>query len=157
MPVAHTSRIRIEKHEGPHRTAHIENFQVPINFGMHGGIKHFYQEKYGKEIPGPEYPATLDHIIAGVAGWLTGTLGTALDARGIKSAENLVAEVEGDIEDVDGVLKISKIRLKYKFKIPSGEREKAERALAVYSDKCPAYQSVKGCIDCSWDAELAEV
>ena len=26
MSVAHTSRIRIEKHEGPHRTAHIENF-----------------------------------------------------------------------------------------------------------------------------------
>jgi uncharacterized OsmC-like protein len=84
-------------------------------------------------------------------------LGTALDARGIKSAGNLVAEVEGDIEDIDGVLKISKIRLKYKFKIPSGKREEAERALAVYSDTCPAYQSVKGCIDCSWDAELAEV
>jgi hypothetical protein len=68
MTVAHTSRIRIEKHEGPHRTAHIENFPVAINFGIHGGIKHFYQEKYGREIPGPEYSATLDHIIAGVAG-----------------------------------------------------------------------------------------
>jgi hypothetical protein len=68
MSVAHTSRIRIEKHEGPHRTAHIEDFPVPIDFGIHGGIKHFYQDKYGREIPGPEYPATLDHIIAGVAG-----------------------------------------------------------------------------------------
>ncbi len=74
----------------------------------------------------------------------------------MKSAENLISEVEGDIEDVDGVLKISKIRLKYKFKIPSGMREKAERALAVYSDNCPAYQSVRGCIDCSWDAEIEE-
>ena len=157
MSVAHTSRIRIEKHEGPHRTAHIEDFPVPINFGIHGGIKHFYQEKYGREIAGPEYPATLDHIIAGVAGWLTGTLGTALDVRGIKSAENIIAEVEGDIEDVDGVLKISKIRLKYHFKIPSGTREKAERALAVYSDACPAYQTVKYCIECSWTAEMDEV
>jgi hypothetical protein len=68
MPVAHTSRIRIEKHEGAHRTAHIENFPEPLNFGMHSGIKHFYQQKYGREISGPEYPATLDHIIAGVAG-----------------------------------------------------------------------------------------
>lgn len=84
-------------------------------------------------------------------------MSTALDARGIKSAENLVAEVEGDIEDVDGVLKITKIRLKYRFKIPSGMREKAERALTSYADKCPAYQTVKGCIECSWNAEMEEV
>ena len=88
---------------------------------------------------------------------MTGTLGTALDVRGIKSAGNIIAEVEGDIEDVDGVLKISKIRLKYHFKIPSGAREKAERALAVYSNACPAYQTVKGCIECSWTAEMDEV
>ena len=68
MAVAYTSRIRIEKHEGPHRTARVEPFPDPIHFGMHSGIKHFYQNKYGREITGPEYPATLDHIIAGVAG-----------------------------------------------------------------------------------------
>jgi len=73
------------------------------------------------------------------------------------SADNLVAEVEGDIEDVDDVLKITKIRLKYRLKIPAETREKAERALAVYAEKCPAYQSVKGCIECSWDAEIEEV
>ena len=84
-------------------------------------------------------------------------MGTALDVRGIKSAENLVAEVEGDIEDVDGVLKISKIRIKYHFKIPKGMSEKAERVLAVHAGSCPAYQSVKGCIECSWDAEMEEV
>ncbi len=68
MAVAHTSRIHIEKLEGPHRTALIEGFSEPLHFGIHGGIKHFYQEKYGREISGPEYPATLDHMIAGVAG-----------------------------------------------------------------------------------------
>lgn len=68
MTIAHTSHVRIEKHLGPHRTAHIENFADPVNFGIHGGIKAFYQNKYGREIKGPEYPATLDHIIAGVAG-----------------------------------------------------------------------------------------
>jgi uncharacterized OsmC-like protein len=73
------------------------------------------------------------------------------------SVDNLVAEVEGDIEDVDDVLRITKIRLKYRLKIPAGTREKAERALAVYAEKCPAYQSVKGCIECSWDAEMEEV
>lgn len=68
VPVIHTSRIRIEKHEGPHRTAHIEGFVEPVHFGIHGGIRHFYQNKYGRELSGPEYPATLDHIVAGVAG-----------------------------------------------------------------------------------------
>ena len=68
MTVVHTSRLEIRKHEGPHRTAHVEDFEEPIHFGIHGGIKHFYQNKYGRELSGTEYPATLDHIIAGVAG-----------------------------------------------------------------------------------------
>jgi len=68
MTVEHTSKIRIVKHQGPHRTAHIEGFPEAVNFGIHGGIKHFYQEKYGRKLTGPEYPATLDYIIAGVAG-----------------------------------------------------------------------------------------
>ena len=67
-----------------------------------------------------------------------------------------MAEVEGDIEDVEGVLKITKIRINYKFKIPAGTRAKADRALSVYSDACPAYQTVKNCIDCSWQAEIEE-
>lgn len=76
--------------------------------------------------------------------------------RGIKSAENLVAQVEGDIEDVNGVMKITKIRLRYRFRIPAGIREKVDRVLESYAEKCPAYQSVKGCIDCSWDADIEE-
>ena len=74
--------------------------------------------------------------------------------RDIKSADNLVADVEGDIEDIDGVLRITKIRLHYRFTIPQGSQEKADRALESYAEKCPAHQSVKGCIECSWDAEI---
>ena len=76
--------------------------------------------------------------------------------RGIKSADNLMAQVEGDIEDVEGVLKITKIRLRYRFKIPPGTKEKVDRVLASYAEKCPAYQSIKGCVECSWDAEIVE-
>ena len=76
--------------------------------------------------------------------------------RGIPSAANLVAQVEGDIEDVDGVMRITKIRLHYHFRIPAGSREKVDRVVASYAEQCPAYQSVKGCIECSWDAEVAE-
>ena len=76
--------------------------------------------------------------------------------RQIPAVNNLVADVEGDIEDVEGVLKITRIRLQYQLKIPPGSRDKAERALATYADKCPAYQSVKGCIDCSWELQATE-
>jgi uncharacterized OsmC-like protein len=76
--------------------------------------------------------------------------------RGIPSAGNLAADVEGDIEDTNGVLKITRIRLRYRFTIPQGTREKVDRLLASYAEQCPAYQSVKGCIDCSWQAEITE-
>lgn len=76
--------------------------------------------------------------------------------REIKSAGNLVADVEGDIEEVDGVLKITSIRLHYRLTIPKGSRDKVDRVLATYADKCPAYQSVKGCIQCTWDVDATE-
>lgn len=72
------------------------------------------------------------------------------------SSGNLTAEVEGDIEDVDGVLKITRIRLRYHLKAPAGKREAIDRLLEHYAEACPAYQSVKGCIDCSWTAEIEE-
>ena len=68
MTVAYTSFIHIEKHGGAHRTAVLKDFEDPIHFGIHGGIKDFYQQKYGRELKGPEYPATLDYVVAGVAG-----------------------------------------------------------------------------------------
>ena len=76
--------------------------------------------------------------------------------RGVRSADNLVAQVEGDIEDVGGVLKITRIRLRYRFRTPPGMLEKVDRVLPGYAEQCPAYQSVKGCIDCSWQAEITE-
>jgi hypothetical protein len=48
--------------------------------------------------------------------------------------------VEDGIEDMDGVLTITKIRLRYRFKIPPGTREKVDRVLASYAEKCPAVQ-----------------
>jgi hypothetical protein len=64
--------------------------------------------------------------------------------------------VEGDIEAIEGVLRITRIRVFYRARIPSGTREKAERVLETHAAMCPAYQSVKGCIDVSWEAELDE-
>ncbi len=65
--VIHTSRSVVKKHRGPHRTATIEGFEEPVHYGIHGGILAFYNAKYGVEVE-KEYPATLDHIVAAVAG-----------------------------------------------------------------------------------------
>ena len=59
----HTLRARIYKDKGPVRRAYIEEFPEPVRYGVHGGIKKFY----GLE-PEEELPATLDHIVAAVAG-----------------------------------------------------------------------------------------
>ncbi len=75
----------------------------------------------------------------------------------MQSADNLRAIVEGDIEDVNGVLKITQIRLHYQLQVPTEKRETVERLLEHYAEACPAYQSVKGCINCSWTASIDEV
>ena len=85
-------------------------------------------------------------------------MGGALDARGIKSSpDNLVAEVEGIIEDVDGTALVTKIKVHYKCRIPRGKREDAERALAVHERGCPASQSVQRGIAVEYTAEFEEV
>ena len=70
-----------------------------------------------------------------------------------------MAAVEGDIEDVDGVLRITSIRLHFRLSVDEADggvdREAVDRALETYAQKCPAYQSIKGCIECSWDLEIA--
>jgi hypothetical protein len=60
--IVHTSRIRIVREKGPTRKAIIEGFSEPVYYGVHGGIKKFYNIE-----PEKEYAATLDHIIAATA------------------------------------------------------------------------------------------
>lgn len=71
--------------------------------------------------------------------------------------ESLQADVEGDIEAIDGVLRITRIRVRYRLQIPTGTREKADRALATHATKCPAANSVRGCIDLDITANITEV
>ncbi|MEL7367949.1 MAG: OsmC family protein [Myxococcota bacterium] len=88
---------------------------------------------------------------------MTGTLAGALEARKVKTANNITSSVEGDIEAVDGVLRITKIRLVYHGKITSAAAEKMDKILGSYAKQCPAYQSVKGCIDVTWRTEFEVV
>jgi hypothetical protein len=76
--------------------------------------------------------------------------------RQVPASNNLTADVEGDIAEVDGVLRIASIRIRYHLKVAPERRETVLRLLDRYADACPAYQSVKGCIDCSWTVDLED-
>ena len=70
--------------------------------------------------------------------------------------DRIQADVEGDIEAVDNVLRITRIRVRYDLKIPKGKREAAERAVARHPSSCPAANSVNGCIDIDISATIIE-
>ena len=59
--------------------------------------------------------------------------------------------------EVDGVLKITRIRVGYRMKVPEGRREAAERALERHVDGCPVAQTLLPCVEIEWEAEIEEV
>ena len=78
---------------------------------------------------------------------MMGTLAAALARKEIKTSEDLYrAEVEGDIENVNGVLKITQIRVDYHLTTGEEKADAAREAFASYITSCPAAQSVIGCI-----------
>lgn len=62
-----TSRSTIRQRAGAHRSASIPPQREPVDYGIHGGLLAYYREKYGMDVD-RELPATLDHMIAAVAG-----------------------------------------------------------------------------------------
>ncbi len=64
------------------------------------------------------------------------------------------ANVEGDIENVEGVLKITVIRVHYLLKLSHKEEADARWVMENYIEKCPAAMSVTGCIRIEHSLEL---
>jgi organic hydroperoxide reductase OsmC/OhrA len=62
-------------------------------------------------------------------------------------AERYQADVVGEIEAVDGVLKITRIKVHYTLKVAPEKRKEAQAAFEVYLPHCPAAMSVRGAID----------
>ena len=89
---------------------------------------------------------------------MMGTLAKVLAEKNIPSpAEYYWADVEGDIENVNNVLKITQIRVTYHLKVPQGKVNPAREAISSYLTKCPAAQSVIGCIDIQDHAIIEEL
>ncbi len=84
-----------------------------------------------------------------------GTLARFLAEKDIPTPEDRYrAHVEGDIEDVEGVLKITRIRVRYNLKVPLEKTEGARQAFDRYLPYCPGAQSVIGCIHIEHDLRV---
>jgi len=81
---------------------------------------------------------------------MMGTFATVLAKSRIHTWEDRYsADVSGDIEAVDGVLKIVRIKVDYTLKVADDKRAAAEAAFDSYMVHCPAAMSVIDAIDLS--------
>ncbi|MGO9145616.1 MAG: hypothetical protein ACLQDF_04540 [Desulfomonilia bacterium] len=88
---------------------------------------------------------------------MMGTLATVLAGKKIPTPEDKYwAEVEGDIEDVNGILKITRIRVNYHLRLLQEKIGEAKEAFSLYLPFCPAAQSVIGCIDIRDDLTIEQ-
>lgn len=86
---------------------------------------------------------------------MMGTLATVMARKKIRTFQDrFKADVTGDIEDVDGVLKITRINVQYVLKLPEAQKETAMDCFNNYIHLCPAAQSVIGCIDVKHSIEM---
>ena len=89
---------------------------------------------------------------------MMGTLARFLAEKQIPTPEDRYwADVEGDIENVNNILKITRIRVKYHLTVPNGKAAEAKGAFSSYLSSCPAAQSVIGCIQIKDDLTLEEI
>ncbi len=78
---------------------------------------------------------------------MMGTLARFLAEKKIPTPEERYwADVEGDIENVNDVLRITQIRVKYHLKVSRDKTPEVKEAFSSYLTHCPAAQSVIGCI-----------
>ena len=89
---------------------------------------------------------------------MMGTLAASLAGKKIRTSEDLYrADAEGDIEKVEGILKIATIRVRYHLKVRPDQKQAAREAFASYLRQCPAAQSVIGCIKIEDELDLEEM
>ena len=61
------SKIKIHQEPDRIRRAYIEGFEEPLIFGVHAGIRKVYGIESESALE-HEHPATLDHLVAALAG-----------------------------------------------------------------------------------------
>lgn len=88
---------------------------------------------------------------------MMGTLAGVLAKKKIRTFQDrYMATVTGDIEAVNGVLKITRIHVRYNLNLPADKRADAEEAFNNYITLCPAAQSVIEAINITHELEMAD-
>jgi hypothetical protein len=86
---------------------------------------------------------------------MMGTLASVLATKKIPThTDRFRCEAAGDIEDVSGVLKITTLRVQHFLKAAPDQEADARWAFANYLERCPAAQSVVGCIRIEHDLNI---
>ena len=86
-----------------------------------------------------------------------GHIGRGAGQKKIRTFQDrYMATVTGDIENVNGVLKIVRINVHYNLKLPTDKCTDAEEAFNNYITLCPAAQSVIEAIKITHELEMAD-
>ena len=88
---------------------------------------------------------------------MMGTYARVLGGKKIRTFQDrFKATVTGDIEAVDGVLKITQSNATYCLRHPPEKWEDAREALENYIHLCPGAQSVTGCIKLNHELKMED-
>jgi uncharacterized OsmC-like protein len=148
------SKVSVRKEAGNSKIkrVEIEGFPGEVRMGIHGGIAQYF-----KLSPDEPMASTLDYVVAAIGGCMTGTVAGALEARGVRAdPEKLQVEAEGTIEDVDGKMILTGVKLRYRMTIPKDKRATVERALQHHETLCAVSESVRRGIKVEWESEIVE-
>lgn len=87
-----------------------------------------------------------------------GTFATVLARNKIPTPEERYrADVSGDIENVQSILKITRIHVRYTLKLAPDKRTEAQEAFKIYLPFCPAANSVTGAIEISHELVMEDI
>jgi organic hydroperoxide reductase OsmC/OhrA len=88
---------------------------------------------------------------------MMGTLNGALEVRGIKLAPDAISATGTGVNDlVNGLVRLTEIRVHYDLRIPAGTRDAVDRALARHQEKCPTATSLAAAVAIRWTADVVE-
>ena len=129
MPEAvRTTRVRVVKEKGRIRRAEIEGAGEPIYFGKQAG--------------------SIDQMIAAISACMVETLAVSLAAEKIGVSEDIFrADVEGDLETVNGVPRLTTIRVRYRLKLRPDQKKRRGRHSRRTRVAAPPLKA-------SWDASI---
>ena len=83
---------------------------------------------------------------------MLGTLNGALEVREVSlDPADIVAEVVGENEVVDGIPVLTRILVRYRLRVPAAARSRVDRALERHASKCPTAASLRRAVTVEWE------